>query len=278
MRKTFDEHRNELKPYGLTCEIWEPSIMKKQDRHNEIEINYIPEGSITYLFHGSKITIPAKRFAIFWGLVTHQIIDFSGTHPYYVLTIPLGLFLEWKLPKFFVDKVLKGDIIIENQGDYSKHDMYNLSNWINDYKHQKDAKIILLEIHARLLRLSDRISKKETVEPTKIHSSEISKVEQVALFIAHNYLNPIKAIDISKQVGLHPDYANVIFKKAFGTTINDYIIQERLSHAQRQLVSTDKSITDILYDSGFSSISRFNEAFRKANKCTPREFRKRFNY
>ena len=40
--KTFDEKRDEFKPYGLTCEIWRPQLMPKIDRHNEIELNYIP--------------------------------------------------------------------------------------------------------------------------------------------------------------------------------------------------------------------------------------------
>ena len=43
--KTFDEKRDEFKPYGLTCEIWRPQLMPKIDRHNEIELNYIPEGA-----------------------------------------------------------------------------------------------------------------------------------------------------------------------------------------------------------------------------------------
>ncbi|RLD93952.1 MAG: hypothetical protein DRJ13_15255 [Bacteroidetes bacterium] len=51
-----------------------------------------------------------------------------------------------------------------------------------------------------------------------------------------------------------------------------------IHHAQRKLISTDKSITDILFDSGFNSISNFNRAFRKINNCTPKEYRKRFSH
>ena len=63
---TFDEKRNEFKPYGLTCELWMPDLMRKPDRHNEIELNYFTSGSITYLFQGSKITIPGKSLSLFW--------------------------------------------------------------------------------------------------------------------------------------------------------------------------------------------------------------------
>ncbi len=111
---------------------------------------------------------------------------------------------------------------------------------------------------------------------TSIKSSEISNVEKIAIYIARNYDNPIKAADIGETVGLHPDYANAIFKKAFGCTLSDYIIAERISAAKRKLVATDDSITEICYACGFNSVSRFNEAFRKINACTPREFRKKF--
>ncbi len=275
MLNTFDESRREFRPYGLTCELWQPDLMRKPDRHNEIEINYFPEGSLTYLFHGSKITIPPKSLALFWGVVPHQIVNHTDSTPYFVCTIPLTIFLEWKLPVFFVDKVLKGEIIIENSGEHSFYDEYIIKNWIKDFSKKKDHKVILLEMHARLLRMAEIISPSKQSRPSKNHSSEISKVEEIALFIAKHYRQQIKAIDIGKKVGLHPDYANVIFKKTFGMTINAYITQERISFAQRKLISTDKSITEILYDSGFNSISLFNAAFRKINKCTPREFRKK---
>ena len=71
--KTFDEKRGELKPYGLTCETWRPQLMPKIDRHNEIELNYIPEGSITYFFPTGKVTVPPHKMALFWGLIPHKI-------------------------------------------------------------------------------------------------------------------------------------------------------------------------------------------------------------
>jgi len=66
-------------------------------------------------------------------------------------------------------------------------------------------------------------------------------------------------------VGLHPDYANVIFKKTFGYTISDYLLEQRVLYAKRKLSITQDSITSIAYDSGFNSISRFNASFRKSS-------------
>lgn len=273
---TFNEEREDFKPYGLTCELWKPHLMKRPDRHNEIEINYFTSGSITYLFQGSKITIPENSLSLFWGLVPHQIIDYTGSAPYYVCTIPLTQFLEWKLPSFFTERILRGEVIIEDSGEYSSYDKFIFKNWEKDLAEDHDIHATLLEIRARLLRLSTRFSTVKKDERLQIDTNEMSKVEQITLFIAQNFMNPIKASDIGRKIGLHPDYANLIFKKTFETTINSYILQERITNAQRKLITTDKKISDIAFDCGFNSINRFNASFRKLNNCTPREYRKKY--
>ncbi len=65
MLNKFNKERRELEPYGLTCELWTPSLMPKADRHNEIEINYFPKGNITYLFHDYKKVVPSGRLTLF---------------------------------------------------------------------------------------------------------------------------------------------------------------------------------------------------------------------
>ncbi|MHA6248731.1 helix-turn-helix domain-containing protein [Pontibacter sp. CAU 1760] len=274
--KTFNESRKEFRPYDLTCELWAPSLMRKPDRHNEIEINYFPEGSVTYLFQDRKITVTAKRLTLFWGLIPHQIVHHEGTTPYYVCTIPFSQFLEWKLPASFVDSVLKGEVLFEASEESASYDAFLLKNWLKDINNNASVGVTLLEMRARLARMATNMPPKKETDKSPVPLHEISQVERIAVYIAQNYSNPIKAADIGEAVGLHPDYANSIFKKAFGRTLSEYILEERVSHAQRKLVTTDSSITEIAFECGFNSISRFNAAFSKGNGCTPRQFRKNY--
>jgi transcriptional regulator GlxA family with amidase domain len=57
------------------------------------------------------------------------------------------------------------------------------------------------------------------------------------------------------------------------TTLIDYLTQHRVSHAQRLLATTDRKIVHVALESGFGSISRFNDAFRRGCGCSPREYR-----
>lgn len=276
--KAFDEKREEFKPYGLSCELWSPRLMKRPDRHNEIELNYFPKGSITYFLRDNRITIPTRRLAVFWALIPHQIVDYGEVAPYFVCTIPFSLFLEWKLPALFVERILKGEILIDNSEEFSTADEFMFKNWLVDCTNEDRSKVIPLEMHGRLHRMALNNEAASGLDNLPVRASEISKVENIAMYIARNYSKPINASDIGKAVGLHPDYANAIFKKTSGSTLRDYVIAERISHAQRKLLATDKAITEIAFDCGFNSIGRFNAAFQKVNHCTPRDFRKKYGH
>jgi AraC family transcriptional regulator, melibiose operon regulatory protein len=276
----FDESRKELRPYGTTCELWIPKIMQKADRHNEIELNFLPEGSMTYMINGGKVCIPTKKLAIFWALTPHQIIHFDQETPYYVCTIPFVQFLDWGLPGRFVDQVLKGEVIVSESSGDGTLDQLLFEHWISDFRDRdrEAMEVSMQEIRGRLGRLalsSKRVVKKE--EPGRMPQGA-NLVEKMVLFIADNYTNPIKTADIGRAVGLHPDYANSLFKKTFGTTLSDYLVEQRLFHAQRRLSLSGETITNIAFDSGFNSISRFNAAFVKHCGCSPREYRKQYSF
>jgi transcriptional regulator GlxA family with amidase domain len=61
---------------------------------------------------------------------------------------------------------------------------------------------------------------------------------------------------------------------AGGITIYEYVVQMRISHAQRLLATTDREVTDIAMDCGFASLNRFYETFGRLVKMAPAAYRK----
>jgi transcriptional regulator GlxA family with amidase domain len=141
--------------------------------------------------------------------------------------------------------------------------------------------VVLLEMRARLLRLAAALPPPPTAPSKSSHQHAalcdggLNKVEQMACLIAQRYTEPLTVEDIGKAVGLHPNYAMSLFRKAFGATLVEYLTHQRVSHAQRLLATTDMKVVDVAFDSGFNSISRFNEAFRRTCGYSPREYRLR---
>lgn len=278
---SFDPNRPDFTPYGFTCVRWSPSPMRRPDHHNEIELNLLQAGWVTYLLGGRKVRIEAGQLSVFWAAIPHQVIEFGTKTEYFVATIPFAWFLQCKLPDNFVQPLLHGHALSEPSTNRSRTDQDLFAQWEADLgKPQKETEVVvMLEMQARLLRMAATLpvplaaTGKARHRHVALNETGLNKVEQMACLIARQYSEPLAVEDIGKAVGLHPNYAMSLFKKAFGTTLIDYLTHHRISHAQRLLATTDEKIVDVAFGSGFNSISRFNETFRRACGCTPREYR-----
>jgi AraC-like DNA-binding protein len=280
--ESFDSSRPDFAPYGFTCVRWLPKPMRRPDRHNEIELNYLETGWVTYLLGGRKIRIEAGQLSAFWAAIPHQIIECGDEPEYFVATLPLAWFLQSKMPDHLRQALLNGRVVSERKIKRTRSDAQLFADWASDLqKPNADImKAVLLEMEARLLRLalaadqSPHARKPPRTSRTVMGDGGLNRVEQMACFIARNYTGRLTVDSIGKEVGLHPNYAMSLFQKAFGTTLIDHLTQHRVSHAQRMLVTSDQKILQIALDSGFGSISRFNDAFQRACGCSPREYRK----
>ena len=277
----FDPTRPDFSPYGFSCVRWTPTTMPRCDRHNEIELNLLESGRLVYLMGGRKVAVPAGRLTVFWAGIPHQIIDFEDLAEYFVLTIPLVWFLQWRLPDHFTQPILHGRTMIEPDEGLLTSDGARFELWSEDVRIGSEERrhASLLEIEARLRRLALRMAadlprRPRRKSPTLLDQRQLSRAEQMACFIAQNYTQDLTAETISRHVGLHPNYAMALFQQTFGTTLIKYVTEHRLSHAQRLLVTTKDAIVNIAFSSGFGSLSRFNEAFRQSSGCTPREYRR----
>ncbi|WP_020210165.1 helix-turn-helix domain-containing protein [Gilvimarinus chinensis] len=276
----FNSAREYFEPYGLTCVYWQPSSMPRPDYHNEIELNFLLSGSVTYLYGGHRITLGAGKLAVFWAAIPHQVIEYSEGIVYFAATIPLNDFLSWQMPEDFVQSLLQGQFYLEPSDASAEADARLFKRWEFDLQGGSVAldKAVLLEMHARLLRLADSLfqrgyTQRNAIVAHQMITSELTKVERMACYIMKNYTEKITTADVCKSVGLTPNYAMNLFRQTFGSSIGDYLIQHRVSHAQRLLVTTSVPITQVALESGFGSISRFNEAFHRNSGCSPRQYR-----
>jgi AraC-like DNA-binding protein len=275
---SFDHTRPDFTPYGFTCERWTARRMRRPDRHNEIEVNLLGAGSLSYLLGGRKVVIPAGRVAAFWAAVPHQIVESEGESDYYVATFPLAWFLQRQLPAHLVQPLLDGRVLLDPATDAGDPDRFR--RWARDLASEsaEGRRPALLEMEARLLRLALALKSRSRTarEPDgELGGDLLTKAERMAAFLALHYTDPLTVADVGRHVGLHPNHAMTLFKRAFGTTLVAHLIQHRITHAQRVLVTTDEKILDVALDAGFGSVSRFNAAFREACGCSPREYRRR---
>src|SRR5689334_19970492 len=187
---SFDPARPDFAPYGFTCVRWRPSVMSRPDRHNEIEINLLRSGALTYLLGGRKVRVEAQRLSVFWAAMPHQIIQFEDTTEYFVATLPLAWFIQCRLPEPLVQALLQGQMVPEGRADRANSDVEMFTHWEDDLREpgQELKKAVLLELEARLLRLAHssvaRAPRREPRRRLASSSAELTKVEQMAGLIA----------------------------------------------------------------------------------------------
>ena len=72
------------------------------------------------------------------------------------------------------------------------------------------------------------------------------------------------------------DYLTYCFRQELGMTPIAYLNRYRVTQAKRLLKETDKTITEIALDVGFSDSGYFSRVFRKEVGMSPDAYRRRF--
>jgi AraC family transcriptional regulator, regulatory protein of adaptative response / DNA-3-methyladenine glycosylase II len=81
--------------------------------------------------------------------------------------------------------------------------------------------------------------------------------------------------ELATRVGVGARHLSRLFFMHVGVSPSAVALTRRLHLAKQLLDETSLSVTHVAMASGFRSVRRFNEAFRAAFKCSPRESRKR---
>jgi AraC family transcriptional regulator len=79
--------------------------------------------------------------------------------------------------------------------------------------------------------------------------------------------------ELSQGLDMTPHYFCRAFRKSVGMPPHRYLITRRIERAKELLASTDKNVTEIALEAGFSSHSHFTTAFRRSVGYAPRTYR-----
>lgn len=132
----------------------------------------------------------------------------------------------------------------------------------------------IMETSSRLLETFLRIFN-SCIETGK----EIESMAKIYFEFSVNYINqnahlPISVGGLCETIGITQPYLYKIFKAETGVSPKRYIVNTKLKNAQKLLLETDYSITQIASSVGFLSVLDFSKFFTKNTGKSPSEFRK----
>jgi AraC family transcriptional regulator len=99
-------------------------------------------------------------------------------------------------------------------------------------------------------------------------------MERVKEAIAIAPSNKWNVARLAKLANLSPFHLCHVFRQMAGTSIYDYVLQERLAHALDAVLDGDDDLTSIALDAGFASHSHFTARFRGFFGLTPAALRR----
>jgi AraC-like DNA-binding protein len=75
---------------------------------------------------------------------------------------------------------------------------------------------------------------------------------------------------------IHYDYSYLsdLFSSIEGTTIEQFFIVQRIEKVKELIVYDERSLTEIAYETGFSSVHHLSAQFKKVTGLTPSHFKK----
>ncbi|SDA44217.1 AraC-type DNA-binding protein [Algoriphagus alkaliphilus] len=99
--------------------------------------------------------------------------------------------------------------------------------------------------------------------------------------LIQDHLDSLFSLDlnqVAQVLQINPSYLSREFSRHFeDMNYGDYIRVKRIERAEELILTSDYSLTEIAYLTGFSDQSHFTRIFKQVKGCTPTIFKKNQN-
>lgn len=168
-------------------------------------------------------------------------------------------------------------IITEEQGIYSSGGAFSYLNLIL-YLIEKYAGRDIAVLSAKVFAIE--IDRKSQLPFTifqgqKDHEDEPIKKAQE--FIEKNYQDRISVDHLTSMLALGRRNFERRFKKATSNTVAEYIQRVKVEAVKKKLESSRMTISELMYEVGYSDTKAFRTVFRKITGLSPIEYRNKYN-
>ena len=109
-------------------------------------------------------------------------------------------------------------------------------------------------------------------------SQIIDKIKTTIIEIIHyekEIPNNVNISDfIARELGYDYSYLSNLFSSIEGTTIEKYIVQQKIEKVKELLIYDELSLTEISYQVGYSSVQHLSNQFKKNTGFSPSQYKK----
>ena len=250
-------------------------IYRPMHLHKELELDYIVSGKCTVSNERESFEASAGDFLLFESDSAHEIYSDEG--PVRLLSIQIARsFCRRYYPQI---QNLRFSLcgISACFDSFQKQELMLSMVWAcADYLSQKTERIFSCMSHInRIFSILTACVPYQLLDSSlaATQAKSTDRLHRILHYLEEHSREPIRLSDLAASEHLTETYLSQFFKKQMHISFQEYLSRLRLEDAMYLLKTTDMTLMDVAYTSGFSDPKYLNQSFRKHLNTTPQKWR-----
>lgn len=247
--------------------------------HSALELLFVKSGSFRMFADDEEFYVSEGCAVLFRSNTVHRVFPLSkGKSYYYVLKIKPSLLADFSLPENTSAYLLPLALTSKHQKTLwtaAETEKNGMARGIDRMARESEKKEYGFDIAMKscaadiLLSVLRDIGENEKRDMPA--DDIIRRIYDVTVYINRHYAENITAADCAARAFMSPSYFSRCFYSITQKSFKDYLNTVRINHAEKELFATDKPVTRIAADCGFSNLSYFISVYKKAKGITPKQ-------
>lgn len=246
--------------------------------HDEVEFVYITKGSIQYTIEGEVKILKAGQ-GLFINSRKLHVANSDKDTPcefYCAIMHPMLLCASKYVDDTFVEPIIKNPslkyLFLDSHDDWAKEAL-DIIEKMNEYTQMEGHEMQVQMLFFAIWQIIFDHSVNSDTKPLKANH-HLSTLKDMIAYIQQHYAEKVTLEEISNAGCVGKTMCTKLFTTYVNRTPIEFLKDYRIQQSIVLLKTTDLSITDICYETGFSGASYFGECFREVTGCSPLEYRK----
>lgn len=245
--------------------------------HKAMEIIYVVEGKISVNIETETHILKEGQIEIINSDEAHSISGRSGNNKALIFNIDTGFLNKYYDIENMFFYTETSDTDVQKSEKYEKLREHLAILLCELFQRSEDFEEFiedtLVELLYHLINNFHYLIYDE--ESLKDNEVQFERYDRIIKYIYSNYHNRISLQDIARREYLSSHYLSYGIKNNVGHSFNDFLNLTRVEEAIKLLLDSNKTISEISEELGFSHTRYFNKHFKKHYRCTPMQYRKK---
>lgn len=252
--------------------------------HEELQITLVLRGELTIRIHTEDYILEKGEAVFFNRNLLHAITWLSEDGKYVSINFPdclLGFFPGSRMEQEAVIPYIGGDafkaVKLRRKNNWQR-ELLDLTEEVYHILERRTGRFVEYEVSARLVRfwcifLQNMSEQMKT--PSKGDIRQRERIQKMLSFIRGHYMEEIYLKEIALSANVSVGECCRSFRKFFGKSPAQYVMDYRIMKAQELLAdkSREITVTEAALAVGFNDTSYFIQCFKKETGMTPGEYR-----